>query len=292
MTTRFGVATGEPGDPFSDLFKAGNYNRSSGNLESIYVWQVEAYTEGGGGTRGGNAGPRWFAPFLVNIADPDGFSMLVVDSLNRGVGGIRGTNYALFQIWQDDWNDMRNSRFNMRREFYYNNPASPYYLTLWKTEHTRIAEDTLRRLYHYSRKVEGPAWQGDPFSGRTNKDRYVIRLAETYLLRAEAYLRNNDPDNAASDLNVVRARANATPVLAGDVTIEYILDERARELMTEEPRKITLQRMGKLAERVRLYDIRPGSRATVEDFHNLLPIPQSAIDANTGAILEQNTGYN
>ena len=292
MTDRFGVAADEPGDPFSDLFKKGNYNRSSGNMESIYVWQMDDYVEGGGGSRSGNASPRWFAPFLVNIADPDGYSMLVTDSLNRGVGGIRGSNYAIYEIWQDDWDiDMRNSRFNMRREFYYNNPASPFYLTKWVPEHTRIAEDTLRRLYAYSRKAEGPAWEGNPFSGRTNKPWYVIRLAETYLLRAEAYLKNDDPVNAALDINAVRERANATPVSPGDVTIDYILDERARELYAEAPRKRTLMRMEKLAERVRLHEIRPGSRATVQDYNNLWPIPQRAIDANMGVELTQNPGY-
>lgn len=48
--------------------------------------------------------------------------------------------------------------------------------------------------------------------------------------------------------------------------------------------------MGKLAERVSLYDIRPGYRATVQDFNNLLPIPQRVIDANIGVILKQNPG--
>jgi starch-binding outer membrane protein, SusD/RagB family len=292
MTGRFGVAADQPGDVFSDLFQKGNYNRSSGNTESIYVWQVQDFTPGGGGSRGGNPDPRWFAPFLVNITDPDGFSMVVTDSLNRGVGGIRGSNYSLYQIWRSDWdNDIRNSRFNMRREFYYNNPASPYYLTLWVPEHTRIAEDTLRRLYAYSRKVEGPALQGNPFSGQTNKPRYAIRLAETYLVRAEAYLKNNDPVNAALDINALRERANATPVTPGEVTIEYILDERARELKAEEPRVITLRRMGKYVERVRLYDPSPGSRASVQDYHELWPIPQRAIDANIGVVLEQNPGY-
>ena len=50
MTTRVGVAKDLPGDPFSDLFREGNQNRSSGNMESIYVWQIEESTLGGGVT--------------------------------------------------------------------------------------------------------------------------------------------------------------------------------------------------------------------------------------------------
>ncbi|WP_262714405.1 RagB/SusD family nutrient uptake outer membrane protein [Ginsengibacter hankyongi] len=75
-------------------------------------------------------------------------------------------------------------------------------------------------------------------------DIYAIRLAETYLLRAEAYLDKGDIVNAAADVNVVRARANADPVAPGNVNIAYILDERARELMVEEPRWLTLARLG------------------------------------------------
>lgn len=291
MTTRFGGYTDEPGDVFSDLFKENNYNRSSGNMESILVWQVEEYTEGGTGTRSGNHMLRGFGPFLVHIKDPDGYSMLVTDGMGRGVGGQRGSEYALYTIWQDDWDDMRNSPYNMRREFYYNNPASPYYLKKWEIAHMTSVEDTMRSLYAYSRKVEGMPWEGNKYSCCTKNDHYVMRLAETYLLRAEAYLRNGDANKAAEDINVVRARANATPVLPGDVTIDYILDERARELMIEEPRVRTLIRMGKLVERVRLYDIDWVSRETVEDYHGLWPIPQKAIDANTDAVLEQNPGY-
>jgi hypothetical protein len=82
----------------------------------------------------------------------------------------------------------------------------------------------------------------------------MLRLAETYLLRAEAYLGNNDGINAAKDINVVRSRAKANPVDAAAVTLDYILDERGRELIYEEQRRLTLSRTGKLVERVRLYN--------------------------------------
>jgi hypothetical protein len=185
---------------------------------------------------------------------------------------------------------MRNSPFNMRRVFYYNNPSSPYFGQVVNRS-ILGKEDTLRRLFDYSRKVEGQPWDNNNTSGRTSKDVYVYRLAETYLLRAEAHLRNGHPELAAIDINAVRERANATPVTPAEVTIDYILDERARELMTEEPRRRTLIRMGLLVERVRKYDIVASSRTSVQDFHKFYPIPQSAIDANTGAELKQNDGY-
>jgi hypothetical protein len=290
MKTRFGVNKDKPGDVFSDLFQEGNFNRSSGNLESIYVWQIEEFTDGGSGTVG-NRMLGNFAPFLVNIKDPAGFALVVTDSMGRGVGRSRPSNYTTYEIWAGNWdNDIRNSPFNMRRVFYYNNPSSPY---IGQVVNRSILgkEDTLRRLFDYSRKVEGRPWDNNNTSGRTSKDVYVYRLAETYLLRAEAHLRNGHPELAALDINAVRERANATPVTPAEVNIDYILDERARELMTEEPRRRTLIRMGLLVERVRKYDIVASSRSSVQDFHKFYPIPQSAIDANTGAELKQNDGY-
>lgn len=74
-------------------------------------------------------------------------------------------------------------------------------------------------------------------------DHYLIRIAETYLLRAEAYLAKGDKANAAADINVLRDRAAAAHCSASDVDIDYILDERTRELFTEEFRLITLNRL-------------------------------------------------
>jgi starch-binding outer membrane protein, SusD/RagB family len=76
-------------------------------------------------------------------------------------------------------------------------------------------------------------------------------------------------------------------------TLDYILDERARELVGEENRRMTLMRTGKLVERAK----RPNAVSPlnplsgIEDKHLLMPIPQSEIDLNKDAVLEQNPGY-
>lgn len=121
------------------------------------------------------------------------------------------------------------------------------------------------------------------------KDEYFFRLAETYLLRAEAYLMKGDKTNATVDINVIRSRAHADPVTEDEVDIDYLLDERLRELYGEETRSLTLLRMGKLVERVRKYN--PVSGKTIQDFHNLWPIPFNEIERNTEATIEQNPGY-
>ena len=119
-----------------------------------------------------------------------------------------------------------------------------------------------------------------------------MRLPEVYLLRAEAKMNAGDLAGAATDINAVRTRARATPVGAGDVTIDLILDERARELYMEEFRLNTLMRLGKMVEYLTNYNGHVKERGYVPDAKvNKMPIPNSVIQANTGAKLGQNTGY-
>lgn len=292
MTTRFGTQANIPGDPYSDLFLDGNQNRSSGNLESIYVIQIEDVTPGGASGAAGNTWLRAWGPRYWSITDPAGKSgMIVSDSMGRGVGWIRPNSYLLYDVWIIDFNnDIRNSPFNIRRQFVYNNPASAYFGKIVEAKTADL--DTMVYIFPTLRKIEGKLGRTSAnTTGRTFKDVMVFRLAETYLLRAEAYLMKGDKVNAAANINVVRSRAKASLVDPTNVDIDYILDERARELYVEEPRRRTLIRLGKLIERVKKYNLRAETRNSIQEKHQWFPIPQSAIDANYGARLEQNTGY-
>jgi hypothetical protein len=290
MVTRFGKYLSQPGDVFSDLFKDNNQNRnSSGNRETIWAMQFEFQTPGGipkGG--GGNGMLRAFGPRYFAIRDPDGkTAMRVVDSLGRPVGWFRPTSYFNYQLWENSGTDIRNSSFNIRRDFYYNEPSSRFFGQ--KVDRTTARDlDTFYWYYPYIRKIEGEALAGAAY-GRTFKEHYLMRLAETFLLRAEAYLLKGDKQKAADDINRVRGRARATLITANDVTIDFILDERARELMLEELRRNTLSRMGKLVERVRKYNQKSGPN--IQNHHALFPIPQKFIDANLESKIEQNPGY-
>ena len=137
----------------------------------------------------------------------------------------------------------------------------------------------------------GSGWgvEDNVVGGQSENDIIKMRLAETYLFRAEAYFRKGNLADAAADINVLRNRAHALPVGPQDVTVDFILDERARELIVEEPRRRTLSRMGVLYERVKKYN--PSSGTSVQPHNELWPIPQSVIDANTGAEMTQNPGY-
>lgn len=121
------------------------------------------------------------------------------------------------------------------------------------------------------------------------RDRMKFRLSETYLLLAEAYLGLNDAENAAKAVNVVRSRAKASSVPAAQMDMDFLLDERIRELVGEESRRFTLVRTGKYVERVRKYN--EVLREVVDEHHALWPIPQTIIDANRDVEFPQNPGY-
>ncbi len=95
---------------------------------------------------------------------------------------------------------------------------------------------------------------------------------------------------AAEDINAVRNRAGAVPVTPGEVNIDYILDERIRELFGEELHTLTLTRLGLLYDRTKRFGMET-SQQTVAEKNNLMPIPQRVIDANSLADFPQNPGY-
>jgi hypothetical protein len=129
------------------------------------------------------------------------------------------------------------------------------------------------------------------------RDVFLIRLGEVYLNAAEAEFNKGNLDSAAYYLNVVRKRAalpgkttNMT-VAASDVTLNFILDERARELGGEQLRWFDLKRTGTLIDRVKA--LNPDAAVNIQTYHTLRPIPQSQLDAVTNKTkFKQNPGYN
>lgn len=130
---------------------------------------------------------------------------------------------------------------------------------------------------------------------RGSRDWPVMRLAETYLLAAEALVRDGKPDEAVPFVNAVRERAakpgvlkTAMDVTAADLTLDFILDERARELAGEQMRWFDLTRTGKLLERVKNYNT--AAKAAIQSFHALRPIPTEQITLTANSF-PQNPGY-
>lgn len=131
---------------------------------------------------------------------------------------------------------------------------------------------------------------------QSSRDVFVFRLAEMYLLAAEASLNLGDTEQAAQYINVVRERAaqegreEAMRITAADVTRDFLLDEWGREFAGEQIRWFVLKRNDRLVERVREYN--PVAAQYIEDYHVLRPIPQAQLDAvENDDEFTQNPGY-
>lgn len=327
MRERFGQGP-HSGDPrfnvLWDLHQKENKSLAS-NTEAILVVQDDLGLEGNfsGGTQMIYAcSPAWW---WTPVRDPNGVRGTtdsprgnpLTDSLGRGVGQVRTTDHFNYVISSDP-TDLRYSDVNWftKEEFYYNEPESEYYGQPFVAEYIG---DTTRTWYPFPYNkvyVRDDIRSERKLGGHS--DWYVYRLAGLYLLRAEAYYWMGQTDRAAADINVVRERAEAQPVGPGAVTIEYIFDERARELYLEELRKSELTRAAYIMaqegrngysletmhqnnwyyDRVintnRYYrdEIQYGPNPyTMRPHHVYWPIPQDEIDSNVLGRINQNAGY-
>lgn len=182
-------------------------------------------------------------------------------ALGRGCALIRPTWWAQTGMWsvngKQDKSDLRHSvergNWVVMDSMYVNNPASKYF-----GQHIQKdwCTDTIRSWFSYPHykiylldhgaeaKMSSTQFNGATSSSDTegNADWYCYRLAEAYLLRAEAKFYMGDAPAAAEDVNAVRKRAHCTE-LYSIVTIGDIMDERARELYMEEWRFVELNRV-------------------------------------------------
>lgn len=321
ITERYGKYTSEAGDFYHDMFRWGNQRRSEGNTEGIWTFQMEYNRSVQGGTIDNPQQRRnWVCAFHKYSG------MQNCDSLGgRGNGRLRLTNFVKYKLFEKG--DIRNSNYNIRRVLWYNRPnysetfgvdADGFRVdkdngvknVTVKTGDEVIPRrgDSLNVYYPYCTK-----WGGydttDDFGYALVKDWPVMRFAEAYLLRAEARMQQGNKQGAADDINVLRDRAfknyreqtglsTAGHVEASQIDMDFILDERARELVGEENRRMTLVRTQTLAERWEKYsdkgDKVPENKLSTgfdPDIHVLFPIPLTEIQLNKDATLEQNYGY-
>lgn len=128
-----------------------------------------------------------------------------------------------------------------------------------------------------------------------SRDFFVFRLADIYLMLAEAQLKAGNVADATTALNAVRYRAgwpgkkDAMLITDAQMNFEMIIEERARELAGEQMRWIDLKRWGLLVERVKKYN--PQAAVNITDKHNVRPIPQTQIDRSAKGVFAQNPGF-
>jgi starch-binding outer membrane protein, SusD/RagB family len=147
-------------------------------------------------------------------------------------------------------------------------------------------------------KFMDPITRDNPNSQQGRLSSWIMRLPEMYLIAAEAEHQLGNDGAAAEYINVIRERAAIKDpvdhtadmmITAADIDLDFILDERARELCGEFIRWFDLKRTRKLGERISRYN---PDITNFQEHHYLRPIPQGELDAlENGAEFGQNPGY-
>lgn len=309
---------------YADLWDMAN---SDGSKNEEVVWfvnynsdlQLNMEIEGARGLRlweGGHHGHMLFLPYIV-YTDP---GLVWGLQYGRPLGQIMPTLHLL-----DLFNEQIDARYeaSFRTVWYANNAAnlatgmklgdtaaiaSKYAISaaIKATKSYKIYDRTVAYDAKGSPTTRDKFVQLSKFLDPTRaaagvveskRDAFVMRLAELYFIAAEAELLQSKAGEAAEHINVIRARAalpnkiNEMKVSASDITIDFILDEKAREFAGEQLRWFDLKRTKKLVERVQKYN--PDAATFIKSYHNVRPFPQSELDAATNkSELKQNEGYN
>ncbi|MEP1085316.1 MAG: RagB/SusD family nutrient uptake outer membrane protein [Algoriphagus sp.] len=296
---------------FGNVFAFGN------EINDEVIWSTQ-YTYDPLNTGGGNNSHVFF---LMEYDVQPGMQR---DTENgRPFKRYKSTDYTLNTIFADRTNDSRYK--NTYVDFFKSNKPGTYNTsfdkskatvtfaagdtTIWLPGYNMPASERAKypyqvltpelyteRLFPSLKKHLDPG-RADRTQFAGGRDYIAMRLADTYLLLAEAQFRQGKIDLATANINKVRRRA-AFPgkeaemeITPSELTFEFITEERARELIGEQTRWLDLKRWGILVERVKMYN--PQGAPNIQAFHNLRPIPQNQIDRAEGEAsgFPQNPGY-
>lgn len=310
---------------FEDLFYPGNDQ----NEEILFSIQYDLSSLLDGGFAGGNtqgyyfssymgSDPSFGAPLRYFSVNP---SLYVYDALTKEDSRFESSFMVYVYEKYYDYYNKKDDRANLNIAYYFKPQWDLTTDAAWRAQDPAHRADT--KIIPY-----GAAWQpnkntqtvgfecpavkkfDDPSSqygeATSTRDLFLARLGETYLIAAEAYFQAGEAGTAADRINEVRRRAAkpgmeaAMVIDAGDINIDFILDERARELIGEYHRWFDLKRTGTLIRRNKLYNrdiktkwfdqgINP-FLGTNGQLKLLRPIPSSVILLNAGDY-PQNPGF-
>jgi starch-binding outer membrane protein, SusD/RagB family len=225
--------------------------------------------------------PRFYKQNMVIPAD----SCIPAANFNIDRGILRGQQYGLLRV---NGQFLKCANGNMRvgklANVTRNKPNLPVNFTE-QVDFTIPGSD-----YSTGYRVEKYEFSKTSVSGRNfgEHDIVILRLADIYLMRAEAKLRKNDAAGALADVNLVRAsRTSSTPPPAlTAMTLDILFRERGFELYWECLRRTDMIRFGK-------YEGTWTEKNSTDKQKRLFPIPQTAIDgaSNLPGYLVQNAGY-
>lgn len=335
MTTRFGSNASNPGCAFIDVFRSPMY--SEGNKEVLYAFvntepensaygtaevyikstYKNYYSNDGVINRSNMENPDYVsgkatwpqAFWLANGGKgagrvvPSRGALRLYNYKNQGTVDDRVSDYAM--VWSI--NEVNASgqvvEFRNNGEMVIDTIVTESMLDDNKTTIKKYNWPTTRK-WDYTPPV---MTNGD--KDGCYQDIVYLRLADTYLLYAEALYKQDKLKEAVEWINKVRSRSHAVDITEADLStggLDLILDERSRELLSEEERRHTLIRVSQeggkderdvdnyFKRRMRqLNEIAGRDARGMNDYDTpvLFPIPQSFIDANTGRTLENNPGY-
>lgn len=227
--------------------------------------------------------PRFYKQNISAFSNPA--DTCVTDAnfnMNRGI--LRGQQYGLIRkngvfLKCPDGKFKVGKIFNDTR----NRPTTPVLFTE-KVDYTTAGSDYssgYRVLkYEFSRKSVSGRNFGDA-------DIVIVRLADVYMMRAEAKLRkSNDVAGALADVNIVRAARTTPPPALTSMSLDILFKERGFEFYWEMLRRSDMIRFGK-------YEGIWTEKTNTDKLKRIFPIPQTAIDgaSNLPGYLKQNQGY-
>lgn len=305
-------------DDFSDVFAV-----EPGDQNDEVIWSVQynsnQLTNGEGNRMHLFFGAQFYRP-LIGVANSQKYG--------RGWTRYMPTDFTLDHVFADRVNDVRYEKsfiqvyyctvpgtytINFGKEVTLEEGDTAIYLpgVNWSDEKVAEKNYTVWRpkdyTFSYYPSLTKHLFTDAPeiSESRGYRDFIVARLAETYLIAAEALMYSGNNEDAVDYINAVRlrsARIGNTPeeteqyreamkITVDQLDLDFILDERARELLGELFRWFDLVRTGLLVERVRMYN--PFGGPNIQDHHVLRPIPQDQIDRTAGGAesFPQNPGY-
>nr|WP_315134423.1 RagB/SusD family nutrient uptake outer membrane protein [uncultured Flavobacterium sp.] len=253
-------------DNYNELFLADNDKNGAQN-EFIFAIAFDGlHTQTFGGTT-----------FLTHA--PVGGSMPVdAFGISGGWAGIR-TTAAFVDKFSDNTSDARG-------QFYTDGQTK---------EIVDIGSFTNGYAVQKFRNVDVNGVMGTDKSGTfSDSDFPIFRLADAYLMYAECAVRGAGGATKAlakTYVDALRTRANTSTVLEGTLTLDFILDERSRELHWEGQRRTDLIRFGKFTGGSYVWPWKGNvsGGAPTQSYRNLFPIPATALSSNQK--LQQNPGY-
>ncbi|MBU2906687.1 RagB/SusD family nutrient uptake outer membrane protein [Arenibacter algicola] len=292
------------------------YNENNQNNAEV-IWAIQ-YGKDRNYIGGGNPQQSLFG-FNIVALEPDLFDRVQSDysSMSRGYW----INPRVHELFENPYVDSRYDA-TFQREFHVNNPNSGdfgklgIYFPRWNDD----SGNTNEAINYYAFKEDGdykwyPQSTALPilttaldrmpiikkfkdtqidWGGPGSREDVIFRLSDTYLLSSEANLGAGNLDKTLNRINTLRRRAAVTPserdnMEVSSVDLDFILDERARELLGEHDRWFDLKRTGKLIDRAKEYNIFIEKYNNIGNIHLVRPIPQDEINKVDG--LTQNTGY-